>query len=100
MNRAGRAVMAARNPRRRLQRRHRQEVTRTRPDAIRELYRMFAESKRVANEPAAEAAFTSMGLERNRKNIEIVIDYAFRTGMIPRRFSVDELFNGVTATLA
>jgi 4,5-dihydroxyphthalate decarboxylase len=77
-----------------------EEVTRMRPDAIRELYRMFAESKRMANEPAAEAAFTSMGLERNRKNIEIVIDYAFRTGMIPRRFSVDELFNDVTATLA
>ena len=26
---------------------------------------------------------------------EVVIDYAFRTGMIPRRFSVDELFNGL-----
>jgi 4,5-dihydroxyphthalate decarboxylase len=77
-----------------------EEVTRTRPDAIRELYRMFAESKRMANEPVNQAAFTSMGLERNRKNIEIVIDYAFRTGMIPRRFSVDELFNDVTATLA
>jgi len=30
---------------------------------------------------------------------EVVIDYAFRTGMIPRRFSVDELFNDLTATL-
>jgi hypothetical protein len=29
-----------------------------------------------------------------------VIDYAFRTGMILRRFTVDELFNDVTATLA
>ena len=77
-----------------------EEVTRTRPDAIRELYRMFDESKRMANGPAAEAAFTSMGPERNRWNIEIVIDYAFRTLMIPRRFSVDELFNDVTATLA
>jgi hypothetical protein len=30
--------------------------------------------------------------------MEIVVDYAFRTGMIPRRFSVDVLFNDVTAT--
>jgi hypothetical protein len=29
-----------------------------------------------------------------------VIDYAFRTGMIPKRFAVDELFNDLTATLA
>jgi 4,5-dihydroxyphthalate decarboxylase len=76
-----------------------EELTRTRPDAIRELYRMFAESKRAANEAANEAAFTPMGLEPNRHNIEVVIDYAFRTGMIPRRFSVDELFNDLTATL-
>ena len=27
------------------------------------------------------------------------LDYAFRTGMIPKRFSVDELFNDLTAAL-
>ena len=54
----------------------------------------------MANEPAAEAEFTSMGLEKNRHNIEIVIDYAFRTGLIPKRFAVDELFNDVTGALA
>jgi 4,5-dihydroxyphthalate decarboxylase len=76
-----------------------EDLTRTRPESIRELYRLFAQSKRMANEPANEAAFTPMGLEPNRNNIEVVIDYAFRTGMIPRRFSVDELFNDLTATL-
>jgi hypothetical protein len=30
----------------------------------------------------------------------VVIEYAFRTGMIPMRFTVDELFNDLTATLA
>ena len=76
-----------------------EDVTRSQPDAIRELYRMLAEAKRMANEPAAEAAFTPFGLEANRHNIEVVIDYAFRTGMIPKRFAVDELFNDLTATL-
>jgi hypothetical protein len=37
---------------------------------------------------------------RNRHNIEIVTDYAFRTDMSPKRFAVDELFNDVTGTLA
>jgi 4,5-dihydroxyphthalate decarboxylase len=77
-----------------------EELTRSRPDVVKELYRMFAQSKRMANEPASEAAFTPMGLEANRHNVDVVIDYAFRTGMIPKRFTVDELFNDVTATLA
>ena len=59
----------------------------------------MSESKRAARESARDAAFTPFGLEANRHNIEVAIDYAFRTGMIPRRFNVDELFNDVTAGL-
>ena len=77
-----------------------EELTRSRPDAVRELYRMLIDAKRAANESAQDAAFTPFGLEANRHNIEVVIDYAFRTGMIPRRFKVDELFNDMTASLA
>jgi len=77
-----------------------EELTRSNPEAIRELYRMMKDAKRAANESPAAAAFTPFGLEANRNNIEVVIDYAFRTGMIPKRFAVDELFNHTTATLA
>jgi 4,5-dihydroxyphthalate decarboxylase len=77
-----------------------EELTRTDPDALREVWRLMSESKRAAKESPQNAAFTPFGLEANRHNVEIVIDYAFRTGMIPRRFTVDELFNDVTATLA
>jgi 4,5-dihydroxyphthalate decarboxylase len=76
-----------------------EELTRSDPDAVREVWRLMSESKRAAKEPAQNAAFTPFGLEANRHNVEIAIDYAFRTGMIPRRFSVDELFNDITATL-
>ncbi|HXJ00745.1 MAG TPA: hypothetical protein VNH44_05940 [Micropepsaceae bacterium] len=76
-----------------------EELTRSDPAAVREVWRLMSESKRAAKEAPKEAAFTPFGLEANRHNIEVVIDYAFRTGMIPRRFSVDELFNDVTATL-
>jgi hypothetical protein len=40
------------------------------------------------------------GAREEPQDIGIVVDCAFRTGMIPRRLSVDELFNDVTATLA
>jgi 4,5-dihydroxyphthalate decarboxylase len=76
-----------------------EDLTRSDPQAVREVWRMMAESKRAAKESPKDAAFTPFGLEANRHNIEVVIDYAFRTGMIPRRFAVDELFNGVTAGL-
>ena len=76
-----------------------EELTRSDPDSVREVWRLMAESKRAAKESARDAAFTPFGLEANRHNMEIVIDYAFRTGMIPRRFTVDELFNDITATL-
>jgi 4,5-dihydroxyphthalate decarboxylase len=76
-----------------------EELTRSNPEAVREVWRLMSESKRAAKISAKDAAFTPFGLEANRHNIEVVIDYAFRTGMIPRRFTVDELFNDVTATL-
>ena len=67
---------------------------------MREVWRMLTESKRLANEPAAQSGFTPFGLETNRHYMEIAIDYFYRTGMIPKRYAVDELFNDVTATLA
>jgi 4,5-dihydroxyphthalate decarboxylase len=75
------------------------ELTRSDPEAVRELWRMMAQSKIAAKEKPSDAAFTPFGLEANRRNIEVVIDYAFRTAMIPRRFAVEELFNDVTAGL-
>jgi 4,5-dihydroxyphthalate decarboxylase len=75
-----------------------EELTRSDPDAIRDAWGMMAEAKRVAG-PGARPEFTPFGLEANRVNIEIAIDYIYRTGLIPRRFTVDELFNEMTATL-
>ena len=75
------------------------ELTKSDPDAVREAWRLLAESKRMANEPPAQAAFTPFGLEANRHNIDVLIDYMYRTAMIPTRYTVDELFNDVTARL-
>ena len=76
------------------------EVTRSDPGAVREAWRLLVQSKGEARETSVKAAFTPFGLEANRHNIEVLIDYMFRTRMIPKRYTVDELFNDVTRTLA
>ena len=37
-----------------------------------------------------------MGLAANRRNLEMAIDFAYTQGLIPHRFTVDELFDDVT----
>lgn len=76
-----------------------EEIAAREPDAAREVWRMMKESKRVAGE-RGNPKYTPFGLESNRRNLEAAIDYITRTGVVPRRFSVDELFHPVTAALA
>jgi 4,5-dihydroxyphthalate decarboxylase len=75
-------------------------LSRSRPDAVREAYRLLAESKRLAGAPpAGELDTTPFGVEANRHNLEIAIDYVYGQRLIPRRFTVDELFDDVTRQL-
>ena len=78
----------------------RDTLTKSDPDAVREVYRLLREAKRRAPAPAAgESDMTPFGLEANRRNLEVAIDYVYQQRLIPRRFSVDELFDDVTRTL-
>lgn len=78
----------------------RESLSRSDPGAVREVYRMLLESKRASKLPAAGETDTSpFGLEANRRNLEVAIDYVYRQRLIPRRFTVDELFDDVTRTL-
>jgi 4,5-dihydroxyphthalate decarboxylase len=77
-----------------------ESLSRSQPDAVREIGRLLAESKRQAGPaPAGEPDTTPFGLEANRHNLEVAIDYVHRQRLIPRRFSVDELFDDVTRGL-
>ena len=72
-------------------------VSRSHPQVVEEVYRLLAESKRAAAVPTAgELDTTPFGVEANRRNLEVAIDYVHRQRLIPRRFTVDELFDDVT----
>ena len=70
------------------------------PEAVREIYRLLAESKKAAKLPKpGEFDTNPFGFEANRRNLEVVIDYVYQQRMIPRRFAVEELFDDVTRKL-
>jgi 4,5-dihydroxyphthalate decarboxylase len=75
-----------------------EEISRKRPDVVRELARMIRDSRALAP-PAAAAAVPPLGLEANRKGLGMAIDWAFEQKIIPRRMKVDELFDDTTANL-
>jgi 4,5-dihydroxyphthalate decarboxylase len=54
-----------------------------------EVFRLLQESKNLGAKNEETSPF---GVEANRRNLEVAIDYVYRQGMIPRRYGVDELF--------
>ncbi|QBR01414.1 phosphate ABC transporter substrate-binding protein [Paraburkholderia pallida] len=75
-----------------------EQVSKQRPEAVREIYRMIAESRALA-EGSTPAVFPPLGLEANRKGLQTAIDWALDQKIIARRLSVDELFDDVTGSL-
>ena len=79
----------------------RQSISKSRPDVVKEVYRLLKESRSKAP-PAPDNGLIDplrFGVEANRRSLELIIDYSFRQKLIPRKFSVDELFDDVTRTL-
>ncbi len=65
-----------------------------RSDVVAEIYRLLQESKRLAPPPADGIDFFPFGVEANRKPLELMVQYAVEQQIIPRPFTVDELFDG------
>lgn len=76
-----------------------QDIANQHPEVVRELARMIVES-RAAAPAAVTASIPPLGLEANRKGLQMAIDWSFEQKIIPRRFKVDELFDETTADLA
>ena len=62
------------------------------PDAVRELYRVFVDSKTRSPPAAGALDMTPVGFEATRKGLELVIDYAVQQKLIPARLSVEEAY--------
>jgi 4,5-dihydroxyphthalate decarboxylase len=52
------------------------------------IYALLVESRKAAGDPE----MNPFGVEENRRNLEVAIDCVYRQRMIPRRFTVEELF--------
>jgi 4,5-dihydroxyphthalate decarboxylase len=77
-----------------------ESLSKVNPRAVREIYRLLVASKEATDLPKAGVLDTNpFGVEANRRNLEVAIDYVYRQRLIPRRFAVDELFDDVTRRL-
>jgi 4,5-dihydroxyphthalate decarboxylase len=71
-----------------LQINHMVTVKDTVPDSqAQEIYSQLKKSREAAGNPE----MNPFGLEENRRNLEVAIDCTYRQGMVPRRFTVEEL---------
>jgi 4,5-dihydroxyphthalate decarboxylase len=70
----------------------RESIVRSRPDVVREVYRVLKESRAAADLPGGADDPLRFGIEGVRQSLAQISDYAHRQGLIPRAYSVDELF--------
>jgi 4,5-dihydroxyphthalate decarboxylase len=68
------------------------DLARSNPAAVAELYRMLEASRRAAGQPAGGIDPAPFGRDANRLCLELLISYAVQQGLIGRRLSVDELW--------
>jgi 4,5-dihydroxyphthalate decarboxylase len=68
-----------------------QELSDRHPDAVREVHRLLLE--------AAKDAKPRFPDDNIRRSLTMIIDYTVQQGLIPRAFTVDELFDDVTRPL-
>src|SRR5262245_32310494 len=77
-----------------------ESLSKSHPDAVREIYRLLEQSKKAAKLPKpGELDVNPFGVEANRRNLEVVIETVYGQRMIPKRLSHDELFDDVTPPL-
>jgi 4,5-dihydroxyphthalate decarboxylase len=78
----------------------RSEISKSRPDVVRDIFRRFHDSKRAAGlADGGPLDPYRYGVEPCRPVLETIIDYAFRQKLIDRHLSVDELFDDTTRAL-
>ena len=70
----------------------RQSIVQSRPDVVRELYRVLKDSRGLAALPSGADDPVRFGIRAIRRSIEQMIAYALEQRLIAKRITVDELF--------
>jgi len=79
----------------------RDSVSRARPDVVRDVFRALHQSKVAAGLPDGGALDPyRFGVAACRPILEVIIDFCWRQQLLPRRLTVDELFDETTRGLA
>lgn len=77
-----------------------ENLSRSRPDLVREVYRMLRQAKHSAGTPRPGGIdFHPFGLEACRPALRMIIDYAVQQRLIPRPLEVEALFDDTTRAL-
>jgi 4,5-dihydroxyphthalate decarboxylase len=78
-----------------------ESLTKANPQAVKDIFRLFVESKKAAGKPPGADGIDplALGYTANRKNFEVAAEYAWQQQLIPRRLEVDELFDETTRAL-
>jgi len=77
----------------------RKELSQERPDVVREIYRMLKEAKDSLGLAPGEIDTLPFGFDNLRGSLEAAVEYAAEQNIIPRRLTVDELFDATTRSL-
>jgi 4,5-dihydroxyphthalate decarboxylase len=70
----------------------RQSIAESRPDVVREVYRVLKESRAAAALPTGLDDPLRFGVGANRQSLQQMVAYAFQQGLISRRPTADDLF--------
>jgi len=77
-----------------------EKLSESNPEAVREVFRMLVESKRVAGLPRPGSIdVLPFGVDACRPALRMMIDYAMQQKLLPRPLVVDELFDDTTRAL-
>jgi 4,5-dihydroxyphthalate decarboxylase len=77
-----------------------EDLARTQPETVREVYRMLLAGKQAAGLPKPGGFdLQPFGFAACRPALRMIIDYCVQQQLIPRRFEVEELFDDTTRAL-
>ena len=69
------------------------------PALVREVYSLFKRSKQLAKSDAAQPDLRPVGIREISPSLQVVIDLAHHQQLIPRKFTLDEIFADARAIL-